>query len=256
MSIRKIISSRYILWNMAKKELKAKYLGSVLGIWWAVITPLLMMGAITFIFTKVIRIDIRSFPLFSLAGIMPWFFFSVSLSEATPSLIHKSQLLKQFNFPIKLIPISSVLANFINFVIGLLFIVPVFIIFKIEVITALIFLPLILFLHLLFTIGMGLGLACLNVFFRDLPHLLNILLIFWFWMTPIFYSIDMIPESYSWICNLNPMAIYIRLYQSVLFKAEIPSIGLLLSAIYISLGVFLAGYIVFVKLENYFIKRV
>jgi len=134
--------------------------------------------------------------------------------------------------------------------------VPVFIIFKVQVITVLFFLPLILSLHLLFTIGIGLGLACLNVFFRDLPHLLSILLIFWFWMTPIFYSIEMIPKSYSWICNLNPMAIYIRLYQSVLFKAEIPNIDLLLNAIYISLGLFLAGYIVFIKLENYFVKRV
>ena len=241
---------------MAKKELKTKYLGSVLGIWWAVITPLLMMGAITFIFTKVLNIGIERFPLFSLAGIIPWFFLSVSLSEVTPSLISKSQLLKQFSFPIEFIPISSVLSNFINFLIGLCFIIPVFIVFQTKVISVLAFLPLILFLHLLFTIGLGLALSCLNIFFRDISHLLGVILIFWFWMTPIFYSLDMVPEQYRWICNLNPMTTYIELYRDVLFKARMPSLDALLVASAIGLGVFCAGYIIFTKKETCFIKRV
>jgi len=227
-----------------------------LGIWWAVITPLLMMGAITFIFTKVLSIGIEKFSLFSLAGIMPWFFLSISLSEATPSLIHKAQLLKQFTFPAEFIPISSVLANFMNFLIGLLFLIPIFIIFKFKVISVLFFLPLVLFLHLLFTIGVGLFLSCLNVFFRDVSHFLGVVLIFWFWLTPIFYSLDMVPVSYRWICNLNPMTTYIRLYRAILFKAQVPSLQVVMFALFISIATFFIGYAVFIKRESSFIKRI
>jgi ABC-2 type transport system permease protein len=241
---------------MAKKELKAKYLGSVLGIWWAVITPFLMVTAITFVFTKIIRIDMKGFPLFSLAGILPWFFFSISLSESTSSLLHKAQVLKQFTFPRIFIPVSLVLANFMNFLIGLLFVIPIFIFFNTKVLSALIALPLLLILHFLFTVGIGLVFSCLNIFFRDISPLLGIILMFWFWMTPVFYSLDMVPVSYYWLFSLNPMTVYIRLYQDILFRAVVPSLSTFLNTFFISSGILLAGWLIFAKNEDSFLKRI
>jgi len=241
---------------MALKELKAKYTGSILGIWWAILTPLLITGTITFVFTKVMKINIVNFPLFCLAGILPWFFFSVSLSESTSSLLRSSQLLKQFTFPSEFIPISSVLANFINFIFGLICIIPIFIIFKIKILSFLFFVPIPLILHLLLTLGMALFLSCVNVFFRDVTHLLGVVLMFWFWITPIFYSVDMVPESYRWICTLNPMTLLTVMYRGILFEARTPELGEVSIALIISVTVFLLGYAVFAKYESSFIKRI
>jgi len=254
--IKRIFSARYILWNMIAKELKAKYVSSVLGVWWAVITPLLIMVVITFVFTKVINISIENFPLFSLAGIMPWFFLTLALTDSTLSLIQKSKLLKQFTFPSEFIPISSILANFINFLIGLLFMLPVFIFFNRDVLSVLRYLPLVLLLHLLFTVGVGVMLSCVSVFLRDISHVLGVILMFWFWVTPVFYSIDMVPEAYRWVCNLNPMTIYIEFYRSILFRANALDLNTIFIASGVSVLVFLIGYIIFIKCESSFIKRV
>lgn len=245
-----------ILWNMALKELKAKYTGSILGIWWAIVTPLLTMGVITFVFTKVMKIGIVNFPLFCLAGILPWFFFSLSLSESASSLLRNAQLLKQFAFPAEFIPISSVLANFINFIFGLICIIPIFAIFKFKMLSFLLFLSIPLILHLLLTLGMALFLSCVNVFFRDVTHLLGVVLMFWFWVTPIFYSVDMVPESYRWICTLNPMTIFTTMYRNILFEARIPKLEEVFIALIISVTVFLLGYTIFAKYEFSFTKRI
>jgi ABC-2 type transport system permease protein len=254
--VKKIFFYKNIIWNIALKELKAKYTGSVLGVWWAIATPILLTGAISFVFTKVIKIDIENFPLFSLAAILPWFFFSVSLSEATSSLLHNAQLLKQFAFPPESLPIASVLSNFINFIFGLIFILPLFIIFKVKIITVLGFLPIVLILHLLFTCGLALLLSCINIFFRDINHLLGIILMFWFWITPIFYSIDMIPKPYAWVCNLNPMAVYITMYRNILFDARSPLFFTFYNAFFISIATSLLGYWIFYRFEHLLIKRI
>lgn len=255
-SIKRLFSNRHILWNITLKELKSKYSGSLLGIWWALVTPLLIMGAISFVFTKVIKIDIENFPLFSLAAIMPWFFFSVSLSESTSSLSRNSSLLKQFVFPVEFLPFACVLSNFINFVFGLLLLIPVFIIFKVKIISFLAFFPLVLFVHMLFTLGLALLLSCIAIFFRDINHLLGIILMFWFWITPVFYSAQMVPEHYRFVCTLNPMSGYITMYRDVLFEARFPNRGIFLGSCIISLVVALAGYVIFKRLEPLFVKRI
>lgn len=254
--IQRIFRGRDILWNMALKELRAKYLGSILGLWWAIITPLLIMVTITFIFTKVMKITITNFPLFCLAGILPWFFFSISLSESASSFIRNAQLLKQFTFPSEFIPISSIFANFVNFIFGLMCIMPIFVIFKIKILPFLFFLPLLLILHLLFTLGIGLFLSYLNVLFRDVTHFLEVVLMFWFWVTPIFYSVDMVPKSYQWICTLNPMAIFTTMYRNILFEAKFPRLGEVSAALVISITVFMLGYVLFAKYESSLIKRI
>ncbi|MBD3263491.1 MAG: hypothetical protein GF375_00125 [Candidatus Omnitrophica bacterium] len=253
---RTIFIQRQVLWHMTIKEWKAKYVNSFLGIWWASITPILVMLAISFVFTKVINIDIDNFPVFSLAGIIPWFFFSTSLSEVTVSFVSKSNLFKQFNFPYEFIPVSVILSNFLNFILGFLFLVLIFYFSNPQVLYVILWLPVIIFAHLIFTVGIGLLFACINIFFRDLSHLLGVLLLFWFWMTPIFYSLEMVPASYRWICLVNPMTIYVELYRDVLFRAVIPSAAHLLLAFSLSLFSLFAGYLIFNKVEHHIVKRI
>ncbi len=254
--IRELFSYRAVLKRMVAKELKAKYVGSVLGISWAVITPLLIMLAISFVFTKIMRIDIEDFPLFVLSAILPWTFFSTALSEATSSLINNAHLLRQFNIPKEFIPLSSIIANFINFLFGLVFIIPIFVIFRAGIISRLFFLPVLLLLHLIFTAGLGMLLASVNVYFRDVSHLLGVGLLFWFWVTPIFYSLNIVPANYRWVCMLNPMTPYIVGYRNILFTARLPGLSTVSAAFCIALITLLIGYGIFIKCESSFIKRI
>lgn len=253
--LKRLFIHRQVLWHMTIKEWKAKYVNSFLGIWWASVTPILVMLAISFVFTKVININIDNFPVFSLAGIIPWFFFSTSLSEATVSFVSKSNLFKQFNFPYEFIPISAALSNFLNFVLGFLFLILIFYFSNCQVMYVILWLPVIICFHLIFTAGLGLSFACINIFFRDLSHLLGVLLLFWFWMTPIFYSLEMVPASYRWICLINPMTTYVELYRDVLFRAVAPSGSRLVLAFLLSLFSLFLGYWIFNSIEHQIVKR-
>jgi ABC-2 type transport system permease protein len=254
--IKKIFFYRNVLLDMAIRELRAKYSGSKLGIWWAVITPLILAVSINFIFSRVFKVNIPNYILFVLSGILPWIFFSNTLSEVTNSFIVNTSTLKQAIFPREFIPLSTILANFLNFFIGFLIILPLFIILNFKVITVLPFLIFPLIFHLIFIIGLGLLFSCLNVFSRDLSHLLSIGLMIWFWITPIFYSLDMLPFPYRWICLLNPVSYYVILYRQILYKAEIPPLPILGLSFLIALISFLIGYSVFLKKEAELLKRV
>lgn len=254
--IKYIYVYRHTLWDMAVKQLKAKYASSILGISWAVINPLLLMLAIDFVFSVVFKRGIENFSLFLLAGILPWMFFSVSLSEATFSILNQIQLLRQFNIPKEFLPLSSILANFLNFLLGLAFIFPVFLIFNPKIIFLLPLLAIVILLHLFFTLGLGLLLSILNVFFRDIGHLLSILLMFWFWITPIFYSTEMVPLSYRWIVNLNPMMPFTVSYRDALFFGNIPGFYIFLGAFFWSLFSITLGLSIFLKLEPNLLKRI
>ncbi|MBN1914020.1 MAG: ABC transporter permease [Candidatus Omnitrophica bacterium] len=254
--IKKIYSYRHTLWDMAVKQLKAKYIGSILGIFWAVINPLLMMSAISFVFTAVFKIQIKNFPLFALAGIFPWMFFSSALSEATFSILGQQSILRQFNLPREIIPLSSILANFFNFLIGWIIIYPLFLFFNPKIIVMLPLLIIALLLNFFFVCGLGLLFSVLNVFWRDIGQLLGILLIFWFWVTPIFYSLDMIPLKFRWVCNFNPLTAYIVYYREVIFTGSPPSLSMFLAIFFWALVSLIIGLSVFSSLESKLLKEV
>ncbi|MDD5236067.1 MAG: ABC transporter permease [Candidatus Omnitrophica bacterium] len=252
---KKVYTFRHALLEMTIKQLKIKYAGSMLGIWWAVITPLILTMSIYFVFEKVFKVNIPHNAFFILAGIIPWFFFSNALQEAANSFIVNTPVLKQGIFPRELIPISTVLANLLNFLIGLCALLPFFIFLNIKSLNSLILLlPLIAF-NLIFILGLGILFSCINIFFRDFSHFLNIAFLPWFWVTPIFYSLDMVPLNLQWICKANPMTYYISSYQSILIKAEAPALFTILVLIFLSLGSFVIGYLFFIKNESVLLKR-
>lgn len=241
---------------MSIKQLKAKYAGSILGISWAIVNPLLIMSAITFVFTHVFKIEVKDFPLFVLSGILPWMFFSSALTEAASSILNQQNILHQFNLPREILPLSSILSNFLNFLIGWVFIYPLFCFFNPKIISFFPLLIIILLFNLIFISGLGFLLSVLNVFFRDIGQLLGVLLMFWFWVTPVFYSLDMIPEKFRWICNLNPMASYIVFYQDIVFMGRIPSFSISMGIIFWALISFILGLWVFLRLESKILKRI
>ncbi len=252
--LKRIYISRHILKDMSVKQFKAKYVGLKLGFWWVVVTPALLALSINFVFTKVFKMDFSNYAFFVLSGILPWFFLANSLSEGVTSFIGGSNLMKQGLFPYEFIPISSVCANLLNFLIGLLLMLPVFILLNYKVIFFLPFLLFLLLLYFFFVSGVSLLFAYANVFFRDLAHLLTIFLMFWFWLTPVFLPLALVDSQYKWVYSINPATPYIVSFQDILFYAKSPSPSMMLCAFFISVTVFVFSYLFFIHREKSIFK--
>ena len=254
--LNKIILHRHTLWDMAMAQLKAKYAGSRLGIWWAVFTPLILALSINFVFTMVFKIDFPGYTLFVLSGILPWFFFNTALAEATNSFVSSAPILKQGVFPREFIPVASVLGNLFNFLIGLAFFLPLFMLFNPRMALLLPLLLLTIGLEFIFAAGLGILFSCWNVFFRDTGHFLASVFMVWFWVTPVFYSLAMLPAHLKWVCLANPVTYFVVLYQEILFGARTPPAGYFLIAFGLALFSLACGYAVFMKKEAALLKKI
>lgn len=241
---------------MVTKNLKEKYIGSSLGIFWALINPVLIMLAIAFVFTQIMKTDSRHFPLLVLSALMPWFFFVNSVTEATASMDKNADLLRQFIMTREIIPISVVLANFLNFLFGFLILIPVFIVFNAETTKYLFLLPLVMFLHFVFTLGISFAFSIGNVYFKDLSQLLNVGMMFLFWLTPVFYTLEMIPKNFQRLIIANPGTCYAVIYRDLLYSgAGGPAYLWLLATLFSFLSI-IGGYWLFIKNEREILKLI
>ncbi|MDP2924102.1 MAG: ABC transporter permease [Candidatus Omnitrophota bacterium] len=247
---------REILKNLVLRNLRVRYKGSILGFFWVLLNPLLTMLVLYVVFSQIMRIEIQQYPLFLLSALLPWTFFSSSLTDAACSIIDNANLVKKVYFPREILPVSYVLSNFINLLFSLLALLFILLIFRIQALRFIYFLPLILIIHLIFTIGLALLLSCANVYFRDVSHILGIILMFWFYLTPVFYSIDMVPQNFRSIYLLNPMVSIITMYRNVLFEGKIPGMINILIVMLVIIITLLFGYFVFKRYEPSFAKEV
>jgi lipopolysaccharide transport system permease protein len=251
---KKIIAERQIIIGMVIKNLRSKYIDSMSGILWAFINPLLIMLVITFVFSKIMKTDMKHFPLLVLSALLPWNFFSNSITESATSISSNINILRQFVMLKETIPLSVVIANLINLSFGFVIILPVFIIFNMGIIRYLIFLPLIMLLHFIFTLGISMALSIINVYFKDLSQLLGTVLMFLFWLTPVFYPIDMIPHEYHWFIIANPGSCYIVIYRALLYQGSGGGAFMWLLAIGFAFISIISGYFLFIKKEQEILK--
>jgi len=245
-----VSAQRQVFYGLIIRNLKEKYVGSLLGVLWSLINPVLIMLAVAFVFTQVLKTEIPKFPLFVLSALLPWFFFSNSLSESTVSLFRSNDLLNRFVIAREIIPLSIVLANFLNFLLGFLLLLPVFALFNPAALQGFLFLPLVMILHIFFTAGISLFLSVGGAFLKDLSQILNVCLMFLFWVTPIFYPLNAVPQGYRGMIAANPAAHYVLIYRSLLYEGKLPGLGLWLPAAIFSLVFFAAGYAFFAAKET------
>ena len=213
---------------MVLREFQSRYRGSLLGSIWAVIQPMAMIFIYTIIFSKVMSArlagsqDTLAYGIFICAGLLPWTFFSELLSRSMNIFIDQGNLLKKVSFPRSTLPVVLLFSTAINFII----ILCIFLIFLIATgrfpgLSLIGFLPL-LIIQQGFALGLGMFLGTLNVFFRDIGHLIGIVLQFWFWLTPIVYPISILPERVRNILQLNPMTQLITSFQQIILQHQWP----------------------------------
>jgi lipopolysaccharide transport system permease protein len=254
---------RGLIQSLVARELKARYRGSVLGFFWSFVNPLLLLLIYSFVFTTVMPNEtkgVQPFALFMFCGILPWTWFSSSLIEASGSLIAGGNLIKKVLFPAEVLPIVSVLANMVNFFLGLPILILFLVIYRHQPNPwNLIWFPVAVIIQLVFTTALALMVSALAVHFRDIRDILSNILTLWFFATPIIYPwFQPNVQRFKLFFNINPFTHLAVSYQEILFFNEGP-VGhwkwlLLIGAV--SVGLFLAGYWLFDRLRDSFAEAV
>ncbi|MGO4272806.1 ABC transporter permease, partial [Paenibacillus sp. TAF58] len=207
---------RKILWNVTLNEIKQKYAGSTLGKLWILLNPLLFLSAYFIVYISIFKIKLEGVSTFDyvlliFSGLIPWFGFAEAIGGGVGAVTNNSSLIKNTLFPIELIPVRTVLSSMISQLVGL-FILLIVLGVKGELGYFVFLLPLVLIFQVIFTVGMSWALASLNVFFRDLGQIINIILILLMLVSPIAYTTDMISKDVLFFMKFNPLYYMISLY--------------------------------------------
>ncbi len=224
-----LLRYRDLFGSLFRRDLQAKYKGSLLGVVWSLANPLVLMAVYALVFSLLWQVaDIENYPLFLLAGLLTWVFFSSSLQAASRSMLDSANLIRKTRFPRQLVPLSVVATNLVGFAAMLVVLVPLdFVLLPETRDTVWLALPLGL-LAIGLVAGLSLAVACLNVLYRDVEHLVSALLLPWFFLTPILYTSESLPgyervvEVLHWA---NPLAPAVTALRDPLFFGVLPSLG-------------------------------
>ena len=255
-TIKELYAYRQMIFSLVKKDLRGRYKGSVLGFLWTFINPLFQLIVYTIVFSKILPNNIDKYYLYLFVALIPWIFFSSSITVGAASIVAQKDLVKKIYFPRMVIPISYVTSCFVNML--LCFIV----IFAVIIVTgaginflAVLTLPVIMIVEYVFALGMALLTSAITVYFRDLEHILGIVSMAWMYLTPVVYSKSIVPPRYLPIFNLNPMTHIIDCYRTVLYDRQIPDLTTLLWAAGLGVLFLLIGAVVFNKLQKHFAEE-
>lgn len=253
---------RGLIQSLVARELKARYRGSVLGFFWSFINPLLLLLVYSFVFSVILinRGTTQPYAIFLFCGILPWTWFSSSVLEASNVLISGGNLIKKVLFPAEVLPIVTVLANGVHFLLGL----PILFLFMAVYGVwpdplGLLWFPVALLVQLIFSLGLALIVSSLTVHFRDIKDILGNLMTFWFFATPIIYDMTLFNDMPTGrlLINLNPFTHLAVTYQEILFyPGPVGHWKWLLALGVMSVGVFLLGYFLFDRLRDSFAEAV
>ena len=214
---------RDLLTNLVLRDLRVKYKGSTLGFAWSLLHPLLMAAVYTLAFRYVLQVRVPHFPVFLLAGLLPWTFLAASLASAGGAVVDNGVLVRKVAFPRAVLPLGAVASQFVQFVLMYVVIIPLAATLGTGLSAALFALVPLALLQLAFTAGLSLAVSAAQVHFRDTQHLVGVILQVWFWLTPIVYPITLVPEAFRGWLRLNPMALFAVAYQDAVLQHTMPS---------------------------------
>jgi ABC-type polysaccharide/polyol phosphate export permease len=265
--LRELWRYRELVLNLVMRELKARYKNSVLGFFWSLLNPLGMMLVFTFVFTMISpNNQIRNFPIFFLCGFLPWQYFSSGVMVGMNSIVGNGNLVKKVYFPREVLPMSSVFAALVNFLLALLLLFGALLVTRTPLSPYIWLLPVVILMQTCFILGVALVLASLNVFYRDTMMIMDVVMQAWFFLTPIFYPIAILPSSYEilgmtlnirrMMYILNPMASYVAVYRDLLYWGYRTDLDFFLRTAVTSLMVLAFGYWFFLRFSRRFGEEV
>ncbi len=242
----------FLLLNLVLKDFRVRYRNMSLGIFWSLLNPLIMMLMMTFVFTVLSRSKTPHFQVFVLCALVPFNFFTLAWATSTNSVVENQNLIKRQRFPREILPVSTVLANCLHFLIQIALLLIFVLGSGYGVNRYWLLLPVVWGLEVVFTCGMGLITSALDVYFRDVRYIVESANRILFWAVPIFYSFAIIPQKYHLIYQLNPISAVVLATRNILLEAKAPPFSLLWKLLVVSFFCLGVGAWLFDRLERKF----
>lgn len=254
--MREVYVYRAMLWSLVLSELRTRYKGSALGFLWTFISPLLTLIVYDLVFSTIMHVKIPHFAVFLFIGLLGWNMFATAVQSSTGVIVRQSSLVKKIYFPREILPLSVVGGSVINYLLSLLILFPFMMLSGFVPSWLWAYMPAIVLMEAILTAGFSLMFAAINVYLRDLEHMLGVFLLMWFYLTPVVYSLSMIPHKYAELFKFNPVSAAIISYQDILYFNEPVHWKLFLYGYAVSIIIFLLGMRIFGKLNRRFAEEV
>ena len=254
--IKSIWNFRDMVFELTHRELRGKYKGSVLGFLWTYVNPLMQILVYAFVFSQIFRSGIEKFHLYLIVSMFPFNFFTGGVIQGLGSIRYQGDLVKKVYFPRQILPIVSLTVNFVNLLISFGIIYSILLIsgWGINLRLQVWLIPVML-IEYVFALGLALMLSAVEVYFRDIEHIVSVLMMIWMYVTPMFYSIEIIPEKFLKFFYWNPMLYIISIYQQVLYYKISPDLMYLGKAACFACFSLVIGSVVFKVLERRFAEE-
>ncbi len=261
-NLREIFDYREMIFSLVRKELRGRYKGSALGFLWTFINPLLQLMVYTMVFSVIMRSGIDKYYLFLFVALVPWIFFSASLTGGAGCVMASQDMVKKIYFPRMVLPMAYVTSSFINMLFSFIVVFAVLLVTGYGVnLVALLYLPIIMIVEYLVALGIAMITSSLTVYLRDLEHIFSIIAMAWQFLTPVMYPQEMVQNALGehpllWkIWNLNPTTPIINAYREILYYKQVPDLQNMGTAALLGIIVCVVGYVIFNKLQKGFVEE-
>jgi lipopolysaccharide transport system permease protein len=251
LSTKAISHRRYLIYyfdlirHLVRRDFSLRYKQSALGILWSLALPLTQLIVLVFLFKIIVPLNIDAYPAFVLSALLPWTWFSNCLNSSGSLFISNRDLIRHPNFiPVNLIVVNT-LSNLLNYILAMPILFILLFFYNKSMTPALAALPLIILIQGTLIAGMSLIIATLNIFYRDIQHIVNVVIMLLFYMTPVFYRPGTVTEKYQLLYTLNPVAVLIQNYRAILFHGKPPEFNSMLLAGTTSVGMCCLGYFLY-----------
>ena len=251
--LRETYHYRELIWALALKELKIRYKRSVLGFLWALLNPMLLMLVLTVVFSTIMSFNVKHYAIFLLSVLLPWTFFTQCLSYAVEAIVSNAELIKKVRVAKLVFPIAAVVSNLINLLLSFIPLVLIVLLMRHPFYITWLYLPVPLLALTIFTLGGTFFFAAANVYYRDVAHILQILLQAWFYITPIIYSLDFFPAKYRPFFQLNPIQFILNGFRLSVYYGLLPSAQSIAISFICAFAALAIGFGIFRKHQNEFV---
>ncbi len=256
--LQEVWNYRNLIYQLTRRDILSRYKRSVLGVAWTMLNPLGMMLVLTIAFSQVFRFDTElSYPAYVLSGLIVWNFFSQTTTAAMVNLVWGGGLLHRIYVPRTSFALAAILTGMVNFLFSMIPLVLVMLITRVPFSFTVLLFPIPLLLLAAFSLGVGLMISTIAVYFPDVSEMYAIIMLGWMYLTPIIYPENILPEAYrSLVTGLNPMYYLVKVFRAFVYFGQLPDLSDLLIAAVIAAAVFLAGWIIFTRKAGEFAYRI
>lgn len=251
--VREVVDNHELILALALKDLRVRYKRSALGFLWSLLNPLFMMIILSIVFSTVMQIGVDHYAIFLIATLIPWTFFAQALSYSAESIVGNGDLLKKVRIGKSVFPVAAVLANVINFVLSLIPMALVLVVLRFPFHWTWIYMPIPFLALVMFTMGCGFFCAAANVFFRDVTHIVQIVLNAWFYVSPIIYSLSMLPPKYQIFFRFNPMLYILNGFRLAIYYGQLPTLQSVAMSLTCGAVTLAIGYFMFRRYQDTFV---